>query len=160
MPLVNNIWKEASGQKKHKYCCFPWAGTSSAAYLRIKLSQDLLIVKGRMVEIHTHTKKTKYRNLWLISLATYGNILCMKRSHSILISWQLYSVVHGSSVKGYGARSRDCTESLKGWIYRSQHLLIICWISYWPAHYSEGKLALRENSSDTVYSSQKDDKYT
>ena len=108
MPLVNNIWKEASGQRRHKDCYFPWPGISFAAYLRrIKLSQDLFIVKGRMVEIHTHTK-TKNRNLWLISLATYGNTLCMKRSRSILISWQLYSLVHGSAVKGYGARNRDC----------------------------------------------------
>ena len=75
MPLVNNTWKEASGQKKHKDCCFPWAGTSFAAYLSIKLSQDLLIVKGRMVEIHTHTKKNKKSgisdfsgNIWQYSM--------------------------------------------------------------------------------------------
>ena len=60
MPLVNNIWKEASGQRRHKDCYFPWTGISFAAYLRrIKLSQDLFAVKGRMVEIHTHTHKQK-----------------------------------------------------------------------------------------------------
>lgn len=63
MPHVNNTWKEASGQRRHKDCYFPSAGISFAAYLRrIKLSQDLFIVKGRMVEIHTHTQ-TKNRNL-------------------------------------------------------------------------------------------------
>lgn len=160
MPLVNNIWKEASGQRRHKDCYFPWPGISFAAYLRrIKLSQDLFIVKGRMVEIHTH-KNQKQESLIDFS----GNIWQYSmHEEKLLYSDFLTALLSGSWIscqRVWSQKQRLCTESLKEWVYHSQHLLITCWISYWPSHYSEGKLALRENSLDTVYSSQTDDKYT
>lgn len=65
-------------------------------------------------------------------------------------------MVHGVSVGGYGDGNtgyvlNHSKNENKG--YHSQHLLIICCVSYRASYYSEGKLALRENSLDTVYGS-------
>lgn len=107
----------------------------------------LLIVRGRIAEIWGEGM-----NFQLISTATYGNSPCMK-SHCILISWQVYSVVHGLSVRGYEDGNARCALNHSQNESISQRLLIVCCVSYWTSHYSEGKPALRENSLDIVYGS-------
>ena len=92
MPLVNNIWKEASGQRRHKDCYFPWAGISFAAYLRrIKLSQDLFIVKGRMVEIHTHTHTKKKKKTGISDWFLWQHMAILYAWREVTLFWFLDS---------------------------------------------------------------------
>lgn len=108
---------------------------------------------------HTHTNKKQESlidfsgNIWQYSMHEEKSLYSDFLTALLCGSWI-------SCQRVWSQKQRLCTESVKEWVHHSQHLLIICWISYWPSLYSEGKLALRENSFDTVYSSQTDDKYT
>lgn len=50
------------------------------------------------------------------------------REVTLVISWQVYSVVHGSSVRGHGDRNMRCALNYSKNEYISQHLLIIHYI--------------------------------
>lgn len=159
MQIVNNLWKKkASGQRRHKHCYFPfhwdtcgWVLSQESSLRPCSHVCPLLIVRGRTAEIWGKNE---------FSIDFYGNSPCMKESHCILISWQVYSVVHGSSVRGYEDRNTGCALNHSQNESISQRLLIVCYVSYWASHYSEGKPALREKSLDIVYGSQTENRYT